>query len=132
MSKGLEKLELKYFRGATTDNFSLTFDPKKIVTFIYGENGSGKSTIIDALDFICNKKLSGFDNVSGAEILDSISVGRSYNELEIIFSAFGKKWKAGKLYVNKSIAIKMNRVSKRGLIVFDLKNPWFKVIEDTK
>jgi len=42
------------------------------------------------------------------------------------------EWKKGKLYVNKAIAIKMNRASKQGLIVFDLENPWFKVIEDTK
>ena len=95
MSNGLEKLELKHFRGATTDNCELVFDPRKRVTLIYGENGTGKSTIVDALDFVCNKGLSGFEAVSGATIKDAVTVGRSYRELEISLFAFGKSWKAG-------------------------------------
>ena len=33
----------------------LPFEPNKKVTMIYGENGSGKSSVVDAFDFLCQR-----------------------------------------------------------------------------
>ena len=37
------------------------------MTLIFGENGTGKSTIADAFDFICNRKLGSLENYSLGE-----------------------------------------------------------------
>src|SRR5215510_90736 len=50
-------LTLDALRGAT-QRFELKFEPNKRVTIVYGENGSGKSTICDALDLLGNEELS--------------------------------------------------------------------------
>jgi len=53
-AKRLEGLSLTAFRGATC-RVDLSFDASKPVIMIFGESGSGKSSIIDALDFVCNE-----------------------------------------------------------------------------
>jgi energy-coupling factor transporter ATP-binding protein EcfA2 len=53
-------LRVKSFRGACKD-FKLVFDHRKPLTLIYGENGSGKSTICDAYDFIANRQVGSLD-----------------------------------------------------------------------
>ena len=57
----LKHLRIKQFRGSTKD-FSLAFDSSKSLTLIYGENGSGKTTISDALDFLGNGKVGSLEN----------------------------------------------------------------------
>src|SRR5262245_27773383 len=60
-SKGrLKQLRIKGFRGSTGD-FSINFETKKSLTLIYGENGSGKTTICDAFDFIGNGKVGSLE-----------------------------------------------------------------------
>ena len=51
MSKPVTKTRLAGFRGATTA-FELDLDPSKDMTMLFGENGSGKSTILDAIDVV--------------------------------------------------------------------------------
>lgn len=63
MSKRIKKLHLSNFRGATTET-SLEFDENKALTLIYGENGCGKSTLVDALDFVCNGKIGSLEDRS--------------------------------------------------------------------
>lgn len=65
MSKPITKIQISGFRGAIKP-FELDFDPKKNFTMLFGENGSGKSSILDALDVVCS-------GTNGS--LDSISVG---------------------------------------------------------
>lgn len=54
MSNKINKLKLKKFRGAT-DETIFEFDPGKRLVVIFGENGTGKTTVLDAIDFACNK-----------------------------------------------------------------------------
>lgn len=62
----LHKLELRAFRGATQP-FTLEFDPKKPITMLFGENGSGKSTISDALICLCTDAHGSLDDKSGVD-----------------------------------------------------------------
>lgn len=45
------KLSLEAFRGVG-DTFDIVFDTKQNLTVLYGENGSGKTTISDAFEFV--------------------------------------------------------------------------------
>ena len=47
------KLTIEAFRGVNQE-FVLAFDPSSHLSIIYGENGSGKTTISDALEFLFN------------------------------------------------------------------------------
>lgn len=62
----LQKLELNAFRGATQP-LSLEFDPAKRITLIFGENGTGKSSISDALICLCTPDHGSLDDISGAD-----------------------------------------------------------------
>lgn len=54
MSNGaLITLHIEHLRGSVTP-FSLSFEKSKKLSIVYGENGTGKSTVCDALDLIGN------------------------------------------------------------------------------
>lgn len=57
----LKFLRIKQFRGSTKD-FLINFQSKKSLTLIYGENGSGKTTICDAFDFLGNGKVGSLES----------------------------------------------------------------------
>ncbi|MGH7995241.1 MAG: AAA family ATPase [Opitutaceae bacterium] len=62
MSTGtLKKLTIAYLRGSTCE-FDLPFESGKKLTIVYGENGSGKSTACDALEFIGNGRIGSLEN----------------------------------------------------------------------
>jgi energy-coupling factor transporter ATP-binding protein EcfA2 len=63
MSKPITKISLAGFRGAT-EAFELDFNPQKDLTMLFGENGAGKSTILDAIDVVCNGTIGCLDGVS--------------------------------------------------------------------
>lgn len=63
MSKPITKVELYKFRGAS-ESFEVEFDPTKALTLIFGENGSGKSTIIDSIDVVCNENVGSIESIS--------------------------------------------------------------------
>lgn len=52
--KSIETLEISGFRGATRP-VEIAFDNKNLV-LIYGEEKAGKSTIVEALDYVCNRR----------------------------------------------------------------------------
>jgi energy-coupling factor transporter ATP-binding protein EcfA2 len=56
----LSSLRLEALRGATQP-FEIKFEASKSVIIIYGENGSGKSTICDGFDLLCNAKVGSLD-----------------------------------------------------------------------
>ena len=62
----LKSIELGYFRGATVP-ITIEFAPDKKVTMIYGENGSGKSSIVDGFDFLCRQDYGSLNDRKGAD-----------------------------------------------------------------
>ena len=63
----IQSLELQNFRGATKP-VKIDLDPKKSMVMIFGENGTGKSTLVDALDFIFNKNAGSLAEKSSTNI----------------------------------------------------------------
>lgn len=61
MSNTIGILGIDGFRGASQP-FTLEFDEKKPVTLIFGENGTGKSTLVDAIECIANGSTSFKEN----------------------------------------------------------------------
>lgn len=90
----VEKLSFNNFRGAIQP-VELTFDRKKPITLIFGENGAGKSTIADAIDFICNQKFGSLELRKGVRKQTHIvsANGRSTDlSVEIVYG--GTTWHA--------------------------------------
>lgn len=56
----VERLTLTAFRGAS-EAAEVVFDTSTPACMLFGENGTGKSSIVDALDFVCNGKLGSLE-----------------------------------------------------------------------
>src|SRR3546814_6653816 len=56
----LSSLSIEHLRGSVTQ-FTLPFEKGKKLTIIYGENGTGKSTIADAFDLLGNGRVGSLD-----------------------------------------------------------------------
>jgi DNA repair exonuclease SbcCD ATPase subunit len=57
----LKSLTLTAFRGSTA-TFKLDFEKGKKLTLIYGENGTGKTTICDAFEFLAFEKVGSIED----------------------------------------------------------------------
>lgn len=60
-AESLVKLTIEHLRGSIAP-FNLPFETNKKLTIVYGENGTGKSTICDAFEFLGNGKVGSLDN----------------------------------------------------------------------
>lgn len=78
----LLKLELDAFRGATQP-FVLPFDPHQSVTLLVGENGTGKSTVADALICLCTEAMGSLDDRSGVDKSFLVAAGRKPEDLRL-------------------------------------------------
>ena len=56
----LKSLTLTAFRGSS-NTFKLDFEKGKKLTLIYGENGTGKTTICDAFEFLASEKVGSIE-----------------------------------------------------------------------
>lgn len=56
----LTSLSIEHLRGSVT-TFKLPFEKNKKLTIVYGENGTGKSTVCDALDLLGNGNVGSLD-----------------------------------------------------------------------
>lgn len=57
----LKRLTIEHLRGSVVP-FSLPFESRKKLTVLYGENGTGKSTICDAFEFLGNGRVGSLEN----------------------------------------------------------------------
>ena len=58
---GLKKLTIEHLRGSVAP-FTLAFEKGKNLTVVYGENGTGKSTICDAFEFLGKGRVGSLEN----------------------------------------------------------------------
>ncbi len=101
----LKSIELTYFRGATLP-VKIAFAPDKKVTMIYGENGSGKSSIVDAFDFLCQQDYGSLNDRKGADkdLLTSIT-GKS-DQVQVKLTTDTGAWEALFKPGSKTITVK--------------------------
>lgn len=95
MSK-LESISLEKIKGASNP-FIIEFDKNKNFTVIYGENGTGKSSIVDGFDFVCNESLGSIEDKSLGNTQKGkyvTTLGKSSNELQVILKYDFKEWLA--------------------------------------
>lgn len=90
----IEQIVATKFRGATRRS-PLKFDPKKGFVLIFGENGTGKSTIIDAIDMVCNKYPGSIKDRSSIRIAEHLpSIGSKPSDVSVELTVAGTTWKA--------------------------------------
>lgn len=101
----LKSIELTYFRGATLP-VKIEFAPDKKVTMIYGENGCGKSSVVDAFDFLCEQDYGSLNDRKGADkdLLTSIT-GKS-DQLRVKLTTDLGVWEALFKPGSKTIVVK--------------------------
>ena len=89
----IKAIDLNNFRGATKP-LQIEFDPKKSMVMIFGENGTGKSTLIDAIDFIFNKKAGSLTEKSSTNVKNHLpALGSKPKDIEIsITSSQNQEW----------------------------------------
>jgi len=97
----IERLAFSSFRGATTP-VEFQFDPAQSIVLIFGENGTGKSTVADALDFICNQSLGSVRLRSGTKSGHIVSSEAQGRDLAVELCFGGDVWQAS-LRSNKPI-----------------------------
>lgn len=93
MGKGLDTLTIAFFRGAS-QSCEIKFDAAKPLVMVFGENGSGKSTIADAIDFIGNGVVGSLEDRStgGNRVHFLPTVGHKPQDVRIQASAGGVTW----------------------------------------
>jgi AAA15 family ATPase/GTPase len=95
MSKqALKKLVIEYLRGSILP-FALPFEKGKSLTVIYGENGSGKSTICDSLEFLSKGQVGSLENRGlGRTSRFWHSVGKKPKDISVTLETTKGTWKA--------------------------------------
>jgi ABC-type transport system involved in cytochrome c biogenesis ATPase subunit len=79
----IQRVKLEYFRGATQP-VELHFDAAKNLVIIFGENGTGKSTIVDAIDLVCNRSAGSIGEISSASVREHLhSLGATQAQLRV-------------------------------------------------
>jgi len=80
----LTSLTVENLRGSVTP-FTLVFEKSKKLTIIYGENGTGKSTVADAFDLLGNGKVGSLDTRGlGATRKFWPSVGKGVADVKVV------------------------------------------------
>ncbi len=86
-SSSLVSLRIEHLRGAVSP-FILDFEKGRKLTIVYGENGTGKSTISDAFDLLGNGTVGSLENrgVGGITRPYWPSVGKVHGDVRIVLS----------------------------------------------
>lgn len=100
----LRSLSITAFRGSSTA-FILPFEKDRKLTLIYGENGTGKTTICDAFEFLAHEKVSSLDGYGLGKGLDKYwpSAGKTAADLTVALET-GAGTCSGKI-ANKKVSV---------------------------
>lgn len=93
MPKRVESLTLNNFKGAT-NKVTIDFDIAKRVVIIFGENGTGKSTIVDSIDFVWNENFGSIEqrSTTGSKADLLASLGSHADNLKVVATYAGNEW----------------------------------------
>jgi hypothetical protein len=86
-TSSLSSLRIENLRGAVLP-FTLAFEKGQKLTIIYGENGTGKSTISDAFDLLGNANVGSLENRGVGGVTRSYwpSLGKTYDDVKVILT----------------------------------------------
>jgi hypothetical protein len=100
----LKSLRITAFRGASVA-FALPFEKDRNLTLVYGENGTGKTTICDAFEFLAYERVSSLDGYGLGKSLEKYwpTAGKNPSDLSVALetsagTCFGK-------FTNKKVEI---------------------------
>ena len=81
----LKSLTLNAFRGSAK-TFKLPFEKSKKLTLIYGENGTGKTTICDAFEFLAFERIGSLENRGMGKGLEKYwpTAGKNAADLSVV------------------------------------------------
>ena len=90
----IERLVVENYRGSST-RLQLDFDTDKPITLLFGENGTGKTTIVDALDAIGNCSKGSLEDKSSTQARDHLpTIGKKPADIRIEVTSGASSWKA--------------------------------------
>ena len=90
----ISRVSIHNFRGASTP-FELEFSPQKKVVLIFGENGTGKTTIVDALDAVGNCSGGSLHTRSSTTLRNHMpTIGKTSAEMVVSLTAGTAVWNA--------------------------------------
>jgi hypothetical protein len=90
----IDRVRIHNFRGASTP-FGISFAPKKPIVVIFGENGTGKTTIVDALDAVGNGSGGSLTTKSSTTLRTHLpTVGKKPADMLMEVSSDGTTWTA--------------------------------------
>lgn len=94
MPTRIDKIVLEGFRGASR-RVELILDTRKPLVMLFGESGTGKSTILDAFDMIANGSAGSLSERSSTSVREHLpTIGRSPNDVSVSISAGSNSWTA--------------------------------------
>ena len=90
----IDQLIVENYRGATT-RLQLDFDGSKPVALVFGENGIGKTTIVDALDAVGNCSKGSLEDKSSTRARVHLpTIGRQPADIRITLTSGPSTWNA--------------------------------------
>jgi len=96
MSRQISRLSVRSFRGATQPA-TIEFEKGKPLVIIFGENGCGKSSLVDAIDFVANRSFGSLNHrsVDGHKHPFLAAFGQESEDIEItLHTRDGGTWNA--------------------------------------
>ena len=123
----IRQVTMQNFRGAAGRN-EIKFGSKPLI-LIFGENGTGKSTVVDAIDLVCNESYGTIDERSSATRKDHLpTIGSSTAQVEVEIDFDAGIWKG---HLNSSGKVQVSGGSNRPTVRVLRRRSLLKLTEDT-
>lgn len=94
MGSRIQRITLNAFRGATRKTV-VEFDKQRNFVVLFGENGCGKSTILDAIDAAINGEKGSLSQRSSVSVKEHVpAIGSEPKDVEVVVEVEGGSWRA--------------------------------------